>query len=121
MGRLLDRLGRLRKRFTQATPHAIHDVLCVTRLTSLWIRFSFEYIAWRRSTSSARTLSQSDKRESYVVRRIGDQTIFSEALEIFLDAIFFFCRQKRKRRSLERRSPSLKAETSQAIALMRAA
>jgi hypothetical protein len=39
----------------------------------------------RRSTSSARSRAQSDKRESYVVRRIGDQTFFSEALEIFLD------------------------------------
>jgi hypothetical protein len=37
-----------------------------------------------RSTSSARSLVQSDKRESYVVRRIGNQTIFSEALEIIL-------------------------------------
>src|SRR5580704_10041453 len=85
MGRLLDRLGELRKRFTQTTPHAIHDVLGATRLTSLWIRFSFACVARHRSTSSARLLAQSDKRESYVVRRIGNQTIFSEALEIFLD------------------------------------
>src|SRR5260370_1357522 len=86
MGRLLDRLGQLRKRFTHTTPHAIHDVLGATRLTSLRIRFSFVCVVRHRSTSSARSLAQSDKRESYVVRRIGDQTIFSEALEIFLAA-----------------------------------
>ena len=67
------------------TPHAIHDVLYATRLTSPWIRFSFVRVTRRRSTSSARSRVQSDKRESYVVRRIGNQTFFSEALEIFLD------------------------------------
>jgi hypothetical protein len=65
-------------------PHAIHDVLGATRLTSLRIRFSFVRMVRHRSTSSARSLVQSDKRESYVVRRIGNQTIFSEALEIIL-------------------------------------
>src|SRR3981081_3297206 len=45
MNRLLDRLARVRKRFTRPTPHAIHDVLCVSRLTSPRIRFSFVRIA----------------------------------------------------------------------------
>jgi len=43
-----------------------------------------------RSTSSARSLAQSDKRESYVVRRIGNQTIFAEVLQIFLSVQIYF-------------------------------
>ena len=94
MGRLLDRLGQLRKRFTQTTPDANHDVLGATRLTSLRIQFSFVCVVRHRSTSSARSLAQSDKRESYVVRRIGNQTVFADVPEIFLDAEIYFDAKK---------------------------
>src|SRR6202040_499275 len=71
------------------TPHAIHGVLRATRLTSSWIQFSFVCVVRHRSTSSARSLAQSDKRESYVVRRIGNQTIFAEVPQIFLASQFY--------------------------------
>jgi hypothetical protein len=47
-----------------------------------------------RSTSSARSPAQSDKRESYVVRRIGNQTVFADVPEIFLDAEIYFDAKK---------------------------
>jgi len=51
-------------------------------------------VARHRSTSSARSLAQSDKRESYVVRRIGNQTIFAEVLQIFLSVEIYFDAEK---------------------------
>ena len=99
MCRLLDRLVGRRKRFTRATPHAIHDVLRVTRLTSRLIRFRSTHHARCRSTSSGRCRARCDKRESYVVRPIGNQMISARASKK-IGKNFRRDRQKRKRRSM---------------------
>ena len=75
MCRLLDRLPELRKCFERTTPHAIHDVPRVTRLTSSRNRFSFAHHALCRSTCSGRSYAQSDNGESYVIRPNADQII----------------------------------------------
>jgi hypothetical protein len=74
------------------------------------------FIAWYargRSISSASTLTRDDKRESYVVRPIGDQMLFVECRRIYfaVSSSKEFADEdadKRKRRSCERRSHPLK-------------
>jgi len=77
-----------RKRFTRRTPHAIQIVPRVTRLTTLSNRFSAVRCMLCRSTSSAHALTRDDKRESYVVRPIGDQMFFVEVRELFFANYF---------------------------------
>src|SRR5438874_2058098 len=124
MHRLLDRLLQQRKCFTPASPHVIQISRSASRLTSRVIRF-LDARDVLSMGDAAQHLALASHRPSIKANRmqfaqLPTKLCCSKDAKKILGIFLSTRRQKRKRRSIERRSYPLNEKLHQAIALMRA-